>query len=124
MPNRANLGAMPGLFAAYDASSKPTLKAIAPNTQSLAVAGEWTIVVTGEFRDPNPSDYRLILHTPDGQELEEGDVNIDSPTQLTVGYLGGPPAGSQAGEGYAELRLESRQLPHAEYGRVPFTWTP
>lgn len=123
MPNRANLGAMPGLFAAYDASSKPTLKTITPNTQSVAVAAAWTIEVTGDFPDPNPSDYRLILHTPDGQELEEEDVNIDSPTQLTVRYTHGPPAGSTPGEGYAELRLESQQLPHGEYGRAPFTWT-
>jgi hypothetical protein len=124
MPNRANLGAMPGLFAAYDASSKPTLEAIAPNTQSVAVAGVWTIDATGTFPDPNPSDYRLKLHTPDGQVLDEGAIKNLTATTFTAEYHDPPPAGSTPGEGYAELRLESRQLPHAEYGRAPFTWTP
>jgi hypothetical protein len=122
MPNRANLGAMPGLFAAYGAP-RPSLRSITPNTQSLTVAGDWTIDVVGEFPDPNPSDYRLILHTPDGQELEEGSITNLTATTLTAGFLGAP-AGARAGESYAELRLESRQLPHGEYGRAPFTWTP
>jgi hypothetical protein len=125
MPNRANLGAMPGLFAAYDGSQRPSLRSITPNSQSLTVAGDWTIAVVGEFPDPNPSDYRLILHTPDGQELEEGSITNLTATTLDAGFLGGPTGpGARAGESYAELRLESRQLPHGEYGRAPFTWTP
>jgi hypothetical protein len=123
MPNRANLGAMPGLYAAYGAQ-RPSLRSITPNTQSVAVTGNWTIAVVGEFPDPNPSDYRLILHTPDGQELEEASITNLTATTLTAGYSAGPPAGSQPGQGWAEFRLESQQLPHGEYGRAPFTWTP